>query len=83
MRETRERERQERGDRNKECPFGRLLSTSLKPTTLHTTYKLIHYFVYHIIMYNYYLLFCMYMYVLDSSSPYNSESAVSLLESGE
>ena len=30
-----ERETQEREDRNKECPFGRLLSTSLKPTTLH------------------------------------------------
>ena len=30
-----ERERQEREDRNKVCPFARLLSTSLKPATLH------------------------------------------------
>ena len=45
----------------------------------YTTSKQIHYFVYHIIMYNYYLLFCMYMYVLDSSSPYTLWLSVLLL----
>ena len=30
-----QREIREREDRNKECPFARQLSTSLKPTTLH------------------------------------------------
>ena len=35
MRDQREREIREREDSNKECPFARLLSTLLKPTTLH------------------------------------------------
>ena len=39
MRDQREqeRERREREDRNKECPFARQLSTSLKPSTLHSS----------------------------------------------